>query len=63
LPAIPHADNDNIAALKALNEPHAIMVVNADDFPIEDETVLLDSAVQSICSRLIREAVIPDYSI
>jgi bifunctional enzyme CysN/CysC len=60
--AIPNADEDDVAALKALNAPHDIMVVNADDLAAgEDASV--ESAVKAVCDQLVREAIIPDYSI
>jgi bifunctional enzyme CysN/CysC len=61
--AIPNADNDDISALKALNAPYEIMVVNADDLVSGDNALSLESAVRAICDQLVREAIIPDYSI
>ena len=60
--AIPHADEDDVAALKALNAPHEIMVVNADELAA-GENASLDASVKAICDQLVREAIIPDYSI
>jgi bifunctional enzyme CysN/CysC len=61
--AIPNADEDDIDALKVLNAPNEIMVVNADELAPGEEARLLDSAVRTICDQLIRESIIPDYSI
>ncbi len=61
--AIPNADLDDIAALKALNAPNEIMVVNTDDLLNDQNVPSLESAVRTICDQLIKETIIPDYSI
>jgi bifunctional enzyme CysN/CysC len=61
--AIPDADGEDIEVLKALNAPHEILVINADDLAVGDDETSIESAVKIICDQLVREAIIPDYCI
>ena len=61
--AIPNADTEDVAILKALNAPHDILVVDADSLEIRSDASSIESAVGDICDQLIKEEIIPDYSI
>jgi bifunctional enzyme CysN/CysC len=61
--AVPDADAEDLEVLQALNAPHEIMVVNADDLAVGEDETSIQSAVKSVCDQLVRESIIPDYSI
>jgi bifunctional enzyme CysN/CysC len=61
--AIPNADPEDVAVLKALSAPHDIFVVDTDSLGIGADALSMESAVKAICDQLIKDAIIPDYSI
>jgi hypothetical protein len=61
--AIPDADAEDVEVLKALNAPHEILVVNADALVVGEDETSVEAAVQVIYDQLVRDAIIPDYSI
>jgi bifunctional enzyme CysN/CysC len=61
--AIPSADMEDVAVLRALNAPHEVLVVDIDNLKVSNDSASLESAVRTVCSQLIRDEIIPDYII